>query len=102
MKVITIEWTAIERFKAWWPCHNLPENADLIVAAFADDGDLINYEMCNHADNVVVDLGNANVRLRYVNCPFAPFLDTNAQNDAKERAINQFPQSPILDNWVYV
>ena len=32
------------------------------------------------ADNVVVNLGNANVRLRYVNCPFAPFLDTNQQN----------------------
>ncbi|MEW4467947.1 heme-binding protein [Parasphingorhabdus sp. JC815] len=32
------------------------------------------------ADNIVVDLGNANVRLRYVNCPFAPFLDTNDQN----------------------
>ncbi|PHR11920.1 MAG: hypothetical protein COA41_19805 [Sphingopyxis sp.] len=32
------------------------------------------------ADNVVVNLGNANVRLRYVNCPFAPFLDTNKQN----------------------
>lgn len=32
------------------------------------------------ADNIVVNLGNANVRLRYVSCPFAPFLDTNAQN----------------------
>ena len=32
------------------------------------------------ADNVVVDLGNAQVRLRYVNCPFAPFLDTADQN----------------------
>lgn len=32
------------------------------------------------ADNVIVDLGNANVRLRYVNCPFAPFLDTADQN----------------------
>ncbi|WP_339826463.1 heme-binding protein [uncultured Parasphingorhabdus sp.] len=32
------------------------------------------------ADNIVVDLGNASVRLRYVNCPFAPFLDTDAQN----------------------
>lgn len=32
------------------------------------------------ADNVVVDLGNAQVRLRYVNCPFAPFLDTDDQN----------------------
>ena len=31
------------------------------------------------ADNLVVNVG-AGVRLRYVNCPFAPFLDTNAQN----------------------
>ncbi len=32
------------------------------------------------ADRVVVNLGNAQVRLRYVSCPFAPFLDTNTQN----------------------
>ncbi len=32
------------------------------------------------ADNVVVDLGDAQVRLRYINCPFAPFLDTDDQN----------------------
>ena len=32
------------------------------------------------ADTILVDLGNASVRLRYVNCPFAPFLDTAAQN----------------------
>lgn len=32
------------------------------------------------ADRIVVDLGNARVRLRYVNCPFSPFLDTNQQN----------------------
>lgn len=32
------------------------------------------------ADRVVVNLGNAQVRLRYVSCPFAPFLDTNQQN----------------------
>jgi uncharacterized protein GlcG (DUF336 family) len=32
------------------------------------------------ADNVIVDVGGSPVRLRYVNCPFAPFLDTNANN----------------------
>lgn len=32
------------------------------------------------ADRIVVDLGDADVRLRYVNCPFAPFLDTAQQN----------------------
>lgn len=31
------------------------------------------------ADRIIVDIGNG-VRLRYVNCPFAPFLDTDEQN----------------------
>jgi uncharacterized protein GlcG (DUF336 family) len=32
------------------------------------------------ADRIVVQVGTRQVRLRYVNCPFAPFLDTTAQN----------------------
>lgn len=32
------------------------------------------------ADRVVVQVGSRQVRLRYINCPFAPFLDTAAQN----------------------
>jgi len=32
------------------------------------------------ADQIVVDVGSRQVRLRYVNCPFAPFLDTAEQN----------------------
>ncbi|TMM47297.1 heme-binding protein [Qipengyuania marisflavi] len=32
------------------------------------------------ADRIVVNLGGRNVRLRYVSCPFAPFLDDPAQN----------------------
>lgn len=32
------------------------------------------------ADNIVVNVSGAMVRLRYVNCPFAPFLDTAQQN----------------------
>jgi hypothetical protein len=32
------------------------------------------------ADNIVVHINGSNVRLRYVNCPFAPFLDTSEQN----------------------
>jgi len=43
-------------------------------------GGIANAPKAIRADNIVVDLGNANVRLRYVNCPFAPFLDTNDQN----------------------
>jgi hypothetical protein len=31
------------------------------------------------ADTIVVAVGSG-VRLRYVSCPFAPFLDTSAQN----------------------
>ena len=43
-------------------------------------GSIGNAPKAIRADNIVVDLGNANVRLRYVSCPFAPFLDTDAQN----------------------
>ncbi|MGB5484799.1 heme-binding protein [Parasphingorhabdus sp.] len=43
-------------------------------------GSIGNAPKAIRADNVVVNLGNANVRLRYVSCPFAPFLDTNQQN----------------------
>ena len=32
------------------------------------------------ADRILVQVGSRQVRLRYVNCPFAPFLDTSAQN----------------------
>ena len=32
------------------------------------------------ADRIVVRVGSRNVRLRYINCPFAPFLDTAEQN----------------------
>ncbi len=32
------------------------------------------------ADRIVVRVGSREVRLRYINCPFAPFLDTDEQN----------------------
>ncbi|NNC71316.1 MAG: hypothetical protein HKN78_00380 [Sphingomonadaceae bacterium] len=32
------------------------------------------------ADRIVIQVGGTGVRLRYVNCPFAPFLDTDEQN----------------------
>ena len=43
-------------------------------------GTINNAPAAIRADRVIVDLGNAQVRLRYVNCPFAPFLDTTQQN----------------------
>ena len=89
MRVITIQRTAIDRFKAESPCHNIPGDADLIVAAFADNGYLVDYEICDHADNVIVENDDAGEAL-------SALFD-----DARERAINQFPQSNTLDNWVY-
>lgn len=41
---------------------HIPDNADLIVAAFADNGDLSDYQICDHADKVIfenVDAGAA-------------------------------------------
>jgi len=36
------------------------------------------------ADRIVIDVNGRQVRLRYVNCPFAPFLDTQAQNACQD------------------
>ncbi len=43
-------------------------------------GSIGNAPAAIRADRIVVDLGNASVRLRYVSCPFAPFLDSTSQN----------------------
>jgi hypothetical protein len=45
----------------------------------ARTGGIGNAPAAMRADTIVVGVG-AGVRLRYVNCPFAPFLDTAAQN----------------------
>jgi len=43
-------------------------------------GGVGNAPLAMRADQIVVDLGDKQVRLRYINCPFAPFLDTSDQN----------------------
>ncbi len=43
-------------------------------------GTLGNAPLDMRADNILVDLGDAKARLRYVNCPFAPFLGRTDQN----------------------
>ncbi len=43
-------------------------------------GSFTNAPMAMRADQIVIPVGNRQVRLRYVGCPFAPFLDTSEQN----------------------
>jgi uncharacterized protein GlcG (DUF336 family) len=43
-------------------------------------GGIGNAPVSSRSDQIVVNLGDATVRLRYVGCPFAPFLDTNQNN----------------------
>ncbi len=39
-----------------------------------------NAAMARRADQILIPVANRQVRLRYVGCPFAPFLDTSEQN----------------------
>ena len=39
-----------------------------------------NAPLAIRADNILVPVGNASVRLRYISCPFAPFIGTSDQN----------------------
>ncbi|TCM18113.1 uncharacterized protein GlcG (DUF336 family) [Novosphingobium sp. PhB165] len=43
-------------------------------------GTLGNAPAAIRADQIVVNVNGSGVRLRYINCPFAPFLDTSDQN----------------------
>ncbi|MEO7248402.1 MAG: heme-binding protein [Novosphingobium sp.] len=43
-------------------------------------GGIANAPAAIRADNLVFSVAGGTVRLRYVNCPFAPFLDTSQQN----------------------
>ncbi|WP_209348484.1 heme-binding protein [Pontixanthobacter sp. CEM42] len=43
-------------------------------------GGISNAPAAIRADRIVVNINGGSVRLRYVNCPFAPFLDDPAQN----------------------
>lgn len=43
-------------------------------------GNLGNAPAAIRADQIVINLGNESVRLRYINCPVAPFLDTSTQD----------------------
>ena len=110
MRVVTIERTAIDRFKAQWPCRNIPgdcdcfglhQPADLIVAVFAENGDLIDYQISDHADNVIVEAD-------FPGGDFpadAPARDTGEAlsalfSAAQERAVNK-GWADTDDYWVY-
>ncbi|MBC7987142.1 MAG: heme-binding protein [Sphingomonadaceae bacterium] len=43
-------------------------------------GSIGNADPAIRSDRIEIDVGGTPVRLRYVNCPFAPFLDTSDQN----------------------
>ena len=65
--------TFLYRFEAWSCCRGL-FNGGARVTGIGEASNFI------RSDNVIVQINGQSVRLRYVNCPFAPFLDTNDQN----------------------
>ncbi len=48
-------------------------------------GGIGNAPAATRSDQILVAISGASVRLRYVGCPFAPFLDTNEQNVCQGR-----------------
>jgi hypothetical protein len=57
VKIIQINADTIDTFKRSWPCNGIPSKADIIVVAFADNGDLVDYE-ASDADDKPIDLMN--------------------------------------------
>lgn len=48
-------------------------------------GTLGNADEAIRANNIIIPVNGEDIRLRYVNCPFKPFLDTNAQNVCQDK-----------------
>lgn len=48
-------------------------------------GTIGNAPMDIRADTITVPVNGEDIRLRYVSCPFAPFLDTNEQNPCEDK-----------------
>jgi len=52
MKIIEIQLETIEAFRRQWPCSGL-HDVDHIVAAFAENGDLVDYDCCDESSNPI-------------------------------------------------
>ena len=48
-KIVEIQRTAIDRLIKNWPCHGIPADLDLVIAAF-ENGDLIDLELFDAED----------------------------------------------------
>ena len=48
-------------------------------------GTLGNADPAIRANNIIIPVNGEDIRLRYVNCPFKPFLDTNEQNVCQDK-----------------
>tara|TARA_E500000331_G_scaffold289020_1_gene284643 strand:- start:591 stop:872 length:282 start_codon:yes stop_codon:yes gene_type:complete len=90
IKVVEIQRTAIDLFKKYWPCHGLPADLDLIMAAF-DDGDLIDLELID-ADDVQIEA-----------CEYEQTGALAALLRAAEQYASKRPTAPemIDGGWIY-
>lgn len=50
------------------------------LAANNAGGSIGNAPAAIRADTIVIPVGTGSARLRYISCPFAPFLDTSENN----------------------
>lgn len=94
MKIIAIQPATIENLKRQWPCHYVPDDLDVIVAAFDDDGSLVDYEGFTDTD-LLIDYEE------FERCDASGFLSA-ILNDAWEHATkNKQPDGIIDTGWTY-
>ena len=89
MKIIEIQPETIEAFRRQWPCSGL-HDVDHIVAAFADNGDLVDYDCCDELSNPIVNTWEGSDAL--------PALLNDAQRNAR---MISTPPGTIGPIWKY-
>ena len=94
MKIIHIQPEKIDELKQQWPCHNVPEYLDGIVAAFDDDGSLVDYEGFTDTDELVS-------HDKLAGCDASGFL-LAILTDAWENATKNKQRAGMIDTgWTY-
>ena len=89
MRIITIEPETIESFRREWPCSGL-HDVEHIGAAFADNGQLVNYDCCDKESNPIANTWEGSGAL--------PALLDDAQRNAR---MIPTPPGMIGPNWKY-
>lgn len=103
MKIITIETSAIDRFKKTWPCHGIDEAVEAIVFAEDSEGNLVDlsYIGTNPDTGQEIEFYSDSTVVMNIDQGAIPALLEDAKNSCKEEVVATSPIHGTATQFVY-